>query len=25
VRDGSVHSSEGGYSAWYAARGGVAA
>jgi ATP-binding cassette subfamily F protein 3 len=25
VRDGSVHSSEGGYSAWYATRGGVAA
>jgi ATP-binding cassette subfamily F protein 3 len=25
VRDGAVHSSEGGYSAWYAARGGVAA
>ena len=25
VRDGTVRSSEGGYSAWYAARGGVAA
>jgi ATP-binding cassette subfamily F protein 3 len=25
VRDGFVRSSEGGYSAWYAARGGVAA